>query len=98
MPENPSETQADQAFFCADYEKAAAMYEKVLEGTPNPRDHKQLALCYQRLGNSTKAERHLEEAMNGYQTAYSKDPQNTSVEQELKSCQTILESLRASHE
>lgn len=98
MPVSPSEAQADQAFFCADYEKAAAMYEKVLDETPSPRDHKQLALCYQRLGNSEKAEYHLQQALEGYKAAYSKDPQNTSVEQELKSCQTTLDTLRASRE
>jgi len=97
MPATPTAEQADEAYANGAYERAAAIYEKMLAGQDraNPRVHQYLALSYQRLGNTDKAGHHMGLAVDGYQQALNADPQNDGLRHELRSCQALLESLRA---
>ena len=96
-PAHPTIEQADQAIFNAEYERAAAIYERIMDeqDAPSPRLNQQLAMCYQRLGNSTKAEEQLERAIDGYQALVIADPRNAATRQELLSCMETLDKLRA---
>jgi len=97
MSATPTAEQADAAYAGGSYERAAAIYEKVLANQDKvpPRIHQYLALSYHRLGNINKAEHHMGLAVDGYQQALNADPQNNILRQELQSCQALLESLRA---
>ncbi|MHB9107363.1 MAG: tetratricopeptide repeat protein [Armatimonadota bacterium] len=99
MPVTPTVEHADTAYQQKEYERAAAIYENVLpaQDKPNPRAYQHLAQCYQQLGNTKKVQDYLEKAIEEYKVAAADDPQNAAVRQELKNCQTMLESVRNGH-
>jgi hypothetical protein len=91
----PTAEQAEEAYSHGEYERAATIYEQVLttQEKPNPRVHHHLALCYQGLGNMKKVEHHLGQAIDGYQKSLAEDSQNAALQQELRDCQAMLDSL-----
>lgn len=97
---DPSQEDADNAFFTGKFERATAMYEALIstQERPDPRLQQNLATCYQRLGNSKKAEEHLQGAVKGYQAQVSERPDDAAAQQNLKSCQANLQTLRVTHE
>jgi len=96
LPAMPTVEQADDAYSRGAYERAAAIYEKVLTGEAqgNPHVHQHLALSYQHLGNTNKAAHHLRLAVAGYRLALDADPQNADLQRELQSCQALFNALQ----
>ncbi len=52
-------------FFRGEYDKAIALYETIVQVDQTPRIYRDLAWCYQQLGNSPKALEYLGLAVRG---------------------------------
>ena len=96
----PTLEAADQAYFRGEYAQAVVIYEAVLQqdDKQNPRLFQDLAWCYQQLGNSQKAADNLGKAVQGYRDVLATEPDSTTAQRELESCQAALNTLLTSRE
>lgn len=91
----PSLEKADQAFFRGEFDMAVTQYEAILPTLeqPDPRIYRDLAWCYQQLGNSGKAADYLMRATEGYRSLLAADAGNAAAQQGLASCTAALHTL-----
>jgi tetratricopeptide (TPR) repeat protein len=95
MARGASLEEADEAFFQCDYESATALYEAVIAqgAAVDPRVYRDLAWCYQHLGNSTAATKYLDAAITAYQAVLAQTPDDPAATQGLRTCEAAKRSL-----
>jgi len=95
LPIEPTVEDAERASFSGKFERAIAIYEAIIrtQDKPAPGLHQQLAWCYQQLGNSAKAEEHLNQAIQGYRKQLEAAAKNTAAQQGVKTCESALTAL-----